>query len=112
IWPVSVAPFEAVLINLKAGDAATDAACAKLYAALEQTGIDTLYDDRDMGAGGKFATADLIGIPYQLIVGPRGLKTGEAEIKHRRTGERETLPIAEAVERIRGLVVPQRLDMI
>ncbi|RUT32717.1 proline--tRNA ligase [Arsenicitalea aurantiaca] len=112
IWPVSVAPFEAVLINLKAGDEATDAACAEIYAALAAAGIDALYDDRDMGAGGKFATADLIGIPYQLIIGPRGLKSGEAEIKHRGTGERETLPIADAVERIRALVVPQRLDAI
>ncbi len=70
----------------------TDAACETLYAELQAAGIDMLYDDRDQGAGGKFATADLIGIPYQLIIGPRGLKEGKAEIKHRKTGERETLP--------------------
>ncbi len=112
IWPVSVAPFEAELINLKVGDAETDAASAGLYAGLASAGIDALYDDRDLGAGGKFATADLIGVPYQLIVGPRGLKTGEVEIKHRKTGERETLPLAQAVTRLKGLIEPQRRDRI
>ena len=108
IWPVSVAPFEAMLINLKAGDAASDGACEDLYRQLEETGIDTLYDDREGGAGAKFATADLIGIPYQLIVGPRGLKAGEVEIKHRKSDERETLPIGAAVARLRALIEPQR----
>jgi prolyl-tRNA synthetase len=108
IWPVSVAPFEAVLINLKAGDAACDAACEKLYGELQNAGIDVLYDDRDMGAGGKFATADLVGIPFQLIIGPRGIKSGEAELKHRKGGERETLPIDSSVERLKALIEPQR----
>jgi len=110
VWPVSVAPFEAILISLKVGDAETDAACDKLYAELNAAGIDALYDDRDLGAGGKFATADLVGIPYQLIVGPRGLKEGQAEIKHRKTGERETLPIGNAVDRLKSLIEPQRRD--
>jgi prolyl-tRNA synthetase len=108
VWPVSVAPFEAVLINLKAGDAACDVACNKLYDELTAAGIDMLYDDRDQGAGAKFTTADLIGIPYQIILGPRGLASGEAEIKHRKTGERETLPIADAVARLKSLIEPQR----
>ena len=112
IWPVPVAPFEVVLINLKVGDADTDAACAKLYSELSAAGIDMLYDDRDQPAGQKFATADLIGIPYQLILGPRGLKEGQAEIKHRKSGERETLPLANAVERLRSLIEPQRRDKI
>jgi prolyl-tRNA synthetase len=112
IWPVSVAPFEVELINLKAGDADTDAACGTLYGELGNAGLDTLYDDRDAPAGQKFATADLIGIPYQIILGPRGLKEGQAEIKHRKTGERETLPLANAVERVRSLVVPQRRDTV
>ncbi len=112
IWPVPVAPFEAVVINLKAGDAATDGACEKLYGELNAAGLDTLYDDRDQPAGAKFATADLIGIPYQLILGPRGLKEGQAEIKHRKTGERETLPIDAAVARLKGLVEPQRRDKV
>jgi prolyl-tRNA synthetase len=112
VWPVSVAPFEAIVINLKAGDAASDEACGKLYAELEAAGIDTLYDDRDQPAGAKFATADLIGIPYQLILGPRGLKEGNAEIKHRASGERETLPIADAVKRLKALIEPQRRDKV
>ncbi|MDB5505691.1 MAG: proline--tRNA ligase [Devosia sp.] len=112
VWPVSVAPFEAILINLKAGDAATDAACGALYAEFQAAGIDVLYDDRDAGAGQKFANADLIGIPYQLILGPRGLREGQAEIKHRKSGERETLPIDAAVARIKSLIEPQRLDQI
>jgi prolyl-tRNA synthetase len=112
VWPVSVAPFEVSLINLKVGDAASDAAAEKFETELTNAGIDLLYDDRDTGAGGKFATADLIGIPYQLIVGPRGLKDGQVEIKHRKTGERETLPLDAAVERIVGLVVPQRRDKV
>ncbi|MEO8757706.1 MAG: proline--tRNA ligase [Devosia sp.] len=112
IWPVSVAPFEAELINLKAGDKDTDAACESLYAQMQAAGLDTLYDDRDQPAGAKFATADLIGIPYQIILGPRGLKEGQAEIKHRKSGERETLPLADAVERVRSLVEPQRRDKV
>jgi len=112
IWPVSVAPFEVELINLKAGDKDTDAACGTLYGELQSAGLDVLFDDRDQPAGAKFATADLIGIPYQLILGPRGLKDGQAEIKHRKTGERETLPIASAVARIKSLVEPERRDTV
>lgn len=108
VWPVSVAPFEAVLINLKAGDADCDAACDRLYSDLSQVGLDMLYDDRDQGAGAKFTTADLVGIPYQIILGPRGLKAGEVEIKHRKSGEREALPIADAVARLKSLIEPQR----
>ena len=112
IWPVSVAPFEATVINLKAGDTDSDAAADDFYVGLKQAGIDVLYDDRDQPAGAKFATADLIGIPYQLIVGPRGLKSGEVEIKHRATGERETLPLGSAIERLVSLIVPQRRDRV
>jgi prolyl-tRNA synthetase len=112
IWPVSVAPFEAMVINLKAGDAESDAAADDFYQALNEAGIDALYDDRDQPAGAKFATADLIGIPYQLIVGPRGLKTGEVELKHRADGERETLPLGAAVARLQSLIEPQRRDKV
>jgi prolyl-tRNA synthetase len=112
IWPVSVAPFEAMLINLKAGDAATDEACASLHAELGAAGIDTLYDDRDAPAGAKFATADLIGIPYQILLGPRGLKEGQAEVKHRKTGEREMLPLAGVAPRLKALIEPQRRDKV
>ncbi|WP_127143651.1 proline--tRNA ligase [Pelagibacterium montanilacus] len=108
IWPVSVAPFEVALINLKSGDAQCDAANEKLYGQLEAAGIEVIYDDRQTGAGGKFATADLIGIPFQLIVGPRGLSAGEVEIKHRKSGERETIGIEDAVSRLKGLIEPER----
>lgn len=112
IWPVSVAPFEAVLLNLKAGDVLCDETCENLYSALQSAGIDVLYDDRSDGAGAKFATADLIGIPFQIILGPRGAKSGEVEIKHRKSGERETIGIADAVARIVGLVEPERRDTV
>src|SRR3569623_2018968 len=112
IWPVSVAPFEVALLNLKAGDKDTDAACEKLYGELQAAGLDTLYDDRDQPAGAKFATAHLIRIPYQIILWPLGLKEGQAEVKHRKTGERETLPLANAVARLKSLVEPERRDKV
>ena len=70
-----------------------------LYRELSAKGVDVLYDDTDQRPGGKFATADLIGLPWQVIVGPRGVAAGEVEIKNRKTGERETLPIADAKKR-------------
>lgn len=88
IWPSSVAPFEIGLINLKAGDEKTDAMCNELYARLTGAGLEVLYDDTDDRAGGKFKTMDLIGLPWQVIVGPRGLEKGEIEVKNRKTGER------------------------
>jgi len=100
IWPVPVAPFEVGLINLKAGDAATDAACNDLYAKLEKAGIEVLYDDTDERAGGKFASMDLIGLPYQLIVGPKGLKDGVVELKTRAGGAKETLSAEAALAKV------------
>ncbi|MCR4265989.1 proline--tRNA ligase [Nitratireductor sp. ZSWI3] len=99
IWPESVAPFDIALINMKAGDEACDQACATLYEALQAAGRDVLYDDTDSRAGGKFATADLIGLPWQVIVGPRGVANGEVEIKNRATGERETMPLDAVINR-------------
>jgi prolyl-tRNA synthetase len=81
------------LINLKSGDADTDRAADKLYQALTSQGTEVLYDDRDERAGAKFAAMDLIGLPWQAVVGPRGLKDGVIELKNRRTGERETVPL-------------------
>ena len=112
VWPVSVAPFEVVVINLKSGDPACDAACDELYRKLQMHGVDVLYDDRNAGAGDKFAAADLIGIPYQIIIGPRGLKSGEAEIKHRKTCERETRSIEDSADYLNGLVANQRMDQV
>ncbi|MDN2582638.1 proline--tRNA ligase [Aquibium sp. ELW1220] len=102
IWPESVAPFDVALINMKPGDQACDAVCDDLYAKLSAAGKDVLYDDTDQRAGGKFATADLIGLPWQVIVGPRGVAAGEVEIKNRRTGERETLSPADLLARFGG----------
>jgi prolyl-tRNA synthetase len=99
IWPEPVAPFDVGLINLKSGDAETDKACQSIYRALEAKGVEVLYDDRDERAGAKFAAMDLIGLPRQIIVGPRGLKDGVAEIKERRSGERETVALDDVVAR-------------
>jgi prolyl-tRNA synthetase len=102
VWPDAVAPFDVALLNLKSGDAATDEACNGLYRSLSGAGLDVLYDDRDERPGGKFATADLIGIPWQLVVGPKSLAEGKAELKRRATGEKEILPLADAVARLTG----------
>ena len=100
IWPEAVAPFRVGLINLKAGDAACDAACSDLYGKLAAAGIETLLDDRDERAGAKFADMDLIGLPWQLVVGPRGLKNGVVELKRRGTDEREELSVDSALARL------------
>jgi prolyl-tRNA synthetase len=98
VWPWSVAPFHVGLINLKPGDAATDDMCEALYAKLTQNRLDVLYDDRDERAGAKFSTMDLIGLPWQAVIGPRGAKSGEVEIKNRVTGEKQTLAMDAALE--------------
>ncbi|CAN5129353.1 proline--tRNA ligase [soil metagenome] len=99
IWPEPVAPFQIGLINLKAGDAETDAACDKIYGELVANGIDVLYDDTDDRPGAKFKAMDLIGLPWQVIIGPRGLKDGIAEVKNRRTGERSNVPLEGVLRR-------------
>jgi prolyl-tRNA synthetase len=100
IWPDPVAPFRVGLVNLKAGDQATDVACEGLYERLTKAGISVLYDDSDGRAGAKFATMDLIGLPWQLIVGPKGLERGEVELKRRADGSRETMSADAAINRL------------
>ncbi|WP_112664110.1 proline--tRNA ligase [Microvirga flavescens] len=100
VWPDAIAPFDVALLNLKAGDAATDEACEKLYRELGAAGVDVFYDDRDERPGAKFATADLIGIPWQVIIGPKSLAEGNVELKRRATGEKEVLPLADVVARL------------
>jgi prolyl-tRNA synthetase len=100
IWPDSVAPFSVGLINLKPGDPATDAAANGLYERLEKAGISVLYDDVDARAGAKFASMDLIGLPWQVVVGPKGVERGEVEIKRRATGAKESLSFDAAVNRL------------
>ncbi|MGX1588048.1 proline--tRNA ligase [Brevundimonas diminuta] len=98
IWPDSVAPFDVVVINLRASDEAVSAACEDAVAKLEALGKDVLYDDTDERPGGKFATADLIGVPWQLTIGPKGLADGVVELKRRATGEKQSLSLDAALE--------------
>ena len=100
VWPESVTPFHAGIVNLKQGDADSDAACDKLYGKLTAAGLDVLYDDRDERAGAKFATMELIGPPWRVTVGPRGLKAGTVELTSRRDGATEELAPEAAVARL------------
>ena len=97
IWPDSIAPFRAVILNLKQGDVGTDAVCERAYAHFAR---EALYDDRAERAGPKFADADLMGHPWQIIVGPRGAAAGTVELKRRATGVREEMPLEAALEKI------------
>ena len=98
-WPEAVAPFRVTILNLKQGGSDTDAACEKLYRELSAKGVDVLYDDTDNRPGAKFATADLIGVPWQILVGPKGLADGKVELKRRSDGSRELLSPADALAR-------------
>ena len=100
IWPDAVAPFNVGLVNLKVGDAETDRVCQELYYKLRANGMEVLYDDRDERPGVKFADMDLIGLPWQLVVGPRGLKNGVVELKRRATGEKQELSVESALEKL------------
>ena len=100
IWPEGVTPFHCGIINLKQGDEEADAACDAIYKSLTALGLEPLYDDRNERAGGKFATMDLIGLPWRITVGPRGLKNGVVELTSRRTGVSEEMTPEHAVERI------------
>ena len=100
IWPEGVTPFHAGIVNLKQGDAGTDSACEAIYGALKAKGLDPLYDDRDERAGAKFATMDLIGLPWRITVGPRGLAANKVELTSRRTGVSEEMSPEAAVARV------------
>jgi prolyl-tRNA synthetase len=108
VWPEGVAPFHAGIVNLRQGDAATDAACESLYAALKARGLDPLYDDTAERAGAKFATMDLVGLPWRVTVGPRGLAGGKLELTSRRTGESEELAPEDVVARLEAIYEPHR----
>ena len=100
VWPEPVAPFKVMILNLKQGGVDTDKACEELYAAFTGNGVDTLYHDLDERPGAKFATADLIGVPWQILVGPRSLAEGKVEVKRRADGQRELMTAADAVVRV------------
>jgi len=102
IWPDSVAPFGAAVVNLRPGEAAVDEVAEQAYRALQAAGKDPLLDDRDERPGAKFASLDLVGVPWQLIVGPKGVAEGVVELKRRATGERQTLPLEAALKAITG----------
>jgi prolyl-tRNA synthetase len=102
VWPEAVAPFKVGLVNMRADHEGCAKACDGLYDRLQSAGVDTLYDDRDERGGAKFATMDLIGLPWQLILGPKGLEKGVVELKRRATGEREELSMESALARLTG----------
>jgi prolyl-tRNA synthetase len=102
IWPEAVAPYRVGLINMRADDPACSAAADDIYEKLGAAGVEVLYDDRDERGGAKFATMDVIGLPWQLILGPKGLEKGTVELKRRATGEREELSIESALARLAG----------
>ena len=94
-WPMSIAPYHVGIVNLRAGDEACDTACDRLYKELSAAGVDVLYDDTNARAGEKFARMDLIGLPYQLVVGPRGLENKEVEVKQRANDEKTLVPLGD-----------------
>jgi len=100
IWPEAVAPFQVGLVNLKTADAACTELCDDIYGRLTAARIEVLYDDRDERPGAKFANMDLIGLPWQLVVGPRGVKAGTVELKRRASGEKEELSLDSALARL------------
>jgi prolyl-tRNA synthetase len=102
IWPDAVAPFKVGLINLKVGAPDCSKACEEIYAKLQEAGVEVLYDDRDERAGAKFAEMDLIGLPWQLVVGPRSLDKGMVELKRRAGGQREEVSLEAALARLTG----------
>jgi prolyl-tRNA synthetase len=100
IWPDAVAPFKVGLINLRVSDAKCAAACDDLYGKLQAAGVDVLYDDRDESAGAKFAAMDLIGLPWQLVIGPRGIANNLVELKNRKSGQRVEIALDAALSRV------------
>lgn len=100
IWPEGVAPFKVGIINLRQGDEACDKAAEALYNTLEAAGVTVLYDDRKESAGAKFATMDLIGLPWQIAIGPRGIAAGTVELKHRKTAEKHEISAEAALQKI------------
>jgi len=108
IWPVNVAPYEAVVTVVKMGDAASVAAADEIYEGLLDAGVDTIIDDRDERPGVKFADAELVGIPYRVTVGPKGVGAGTAEVTRRAGGSTEVVPLADVVARVAAMVVAER----
>lgn len=100
VWPASVSPFDAGLISMRPGDEATAAACDAAYDAMQAAGLDVLYDETDDRAGAKFGRMDLIGLPWQIVIGPKAVEKGVVELKERATGERAELSLEAALAKI------------
>jgi prolyl-tRNA synthetase len=100
IWPEGVTPFHVGILNMRSGDDACDAVCEDLYKQFTAAGLEPLYDDRDERAGAKFGTMDMIGLPWRITIGPRGIKNGVVEVTCRRTGEATEMPAADAIVKI------------
>ena len=100
IWPESVAPWKVGLVTMRQDDEPSVAAAEGLYTDLRNAGIETAYDDRDERGGAKLATMDLIGLPWQVIVGPRGIAAGTVELKRRSSGEKQELSVESALARL------------
>ncbi len=108
VWPLSIAPFEAVITVLKPGDAANSDAAGSLYDALQAEGIEVLFDDRDERPGVKFNDADLIGIPYRITVGPKGLRDGKIELMRRKTRQSRLVDLTKAASTVAETVLEER----
>ena len=104
IWPISVAPFKVNIINLKNSDNDCYKKCIEIHDLLEKIGIETIFDDRNESAGKKFSDGDLIGIPFQLIIGPRDFKNGNVELKNRKTNDKEILSFDKAIDKIKSII--------
>jgi prolyl-tRNA synthetase len=102
IWPESVAPFKVGIINLRVGDKDCDIVCEKIHSKMHDHYVEALYDDRNESIGIKFANMDLIGLPWQIIIGPRGVKNNKVELKNRASGMKEELSIDDAFNKILG----------
>jgi len=100
VWPEAVSPWHVGLVTMRSDDEPSIAAAESLYEKLQQAGIESLYDDRDERGGVKLGSMDLIGLPWQVIIGPRGIAAGTVELKNRRTGEREELSVESALSRL------------
>jgi prolyl-tRNA synthetase len=100
VWPEAVAPWRAGIVTMRADDAPSTAVAEDLYAKLQAAGVETLFDDRDERGGVKLGSMDLIGLPWQVVVGPRGVASGTVELKNRRTGERQEISAESALERL------------
>jgi len=102
IWPESVAPFKVGIINLRKDDRLCVKESDLLYSAIGDAGLSVLYDDRDESGGAKFANMDLIGLPWQVIIGPRGLKEGQVEVKNRATDQKQSVPLGDVLNVLLG----------